>query len=207
MANIPALTEALENFEVLVLPGWRSSGPTHWQSRWEALFPAFQRVEQKDWLQPKRADWIRALDAAVDAAEKPVILIAHSLGCATVAHWAAQRDTAKVAAALLVAPADVERSTVASSLRGFAPLPSRRLPFPSLLVGSDNDPCCAAWRAVELADNWGAEFQLVPGSGHINADSNLGDWHGGLDLLAGLLPRDYAFSERSYSGLRFVWAA
>jgi len=176
-----------------VLPGWHSSGAAHWQSHWERLFPAFKRVQQQNWQQPRRKDWVATLEQAVDAAQKPVILIAHSLGCATVAQWAARFDIAKIAAALLVAPADVERATVASSLRGFGPLPRTPLGFPTLLAGSDNDPCCSAWRAAELAYLWGADFRLFSGLGHINADSGLGDWEPGLELLAELTRRVYAF--------------
>ncbi|WP_257011042.1 alpha/beta hydrolase, partial [Pseudomonas aeruginosa] len=44
------------------------------------------------------------------------------------------RDTA-----LLVAPADVERESCAEALRNFAPISREPLPFPSVLVGSDND--------------------------------------------------------------------
>jgi predicted alpha/beta hydrolase family esterase len=184
--NTSGLAASLQDYEVLVLPGWRNSGPTHWQSHWERLFPEFRRVEQRDWVQPKRGEWVAALDAAVTAARKPVLILAHSLGCVTVAHWAALHDSSKVAAVLLVAPADVERATVASSLRSFAPIPRLPLPFPSLLVASDNDPCCQAWRASELAADWQSGFRLLSGLGHINADSQLGDWDTGLELLEAL---------------------
>ena len=40
---------------VLTLPGWQSSGPAHWQSRWEALH-GYVRVEQHDWMRPLRGD-------------------------------------------------------------------------------------------------------------------------------------------------------
>ena len=188
------LRETLNDFDVLVVPGWRGSGSDHWQTRWETHFPQFRRVEQRDWIQPRRQDWVATLKQYIDATEKPVILIAHSLGCATVAHWATQfaaenpSTTSKIAGALLVAPADVERATVASSLRSFAPLPRKLLPFRSVLVASDNDPCCTAWRAAELADVWGSGFRLLPGLGHINADSHIGDWLEGLDFLANSLP-------------------
>ena len=193
MSRIESLSAALQDYEVLVLAGWRNSGPAHWQSRWEQLFPAFQRVQQQDWLQPRCKDWVSALEQAVDAAQKPVLLIAHSLGCVTLAQWAARFDTVKVAGALLVAPADVERTNVAPALRNFSPLPRRPFGFPALLVASDNDPCCSAWRAAELAEAWGAEFRLMAGLGHINADSGLGDWEAGLDLLAALPLQEYAF--------------
>ena len=101
-----------ERYHVLVVPGWQNSGPEHWQSRWQDAHPAWQRVQQADWLTPSRADWVATLDAAVRAADRPVLLVAHSLGCATTAHWAAQHpdSAARVAAAWLVAPADTERA-------------------------------------------------------------------------------------------------
>lgn len=188
MTTISTLAESLKDYDVLVLPGWRNSGPAHWQTRWELLFPRFRRVQQQNWMRPRVCDWVQALEQAVSITTRPVILIAHSLGCVTVAHWAAQFDTTKIAGALLVAPADVERSTIFPGLRNFGPLPLRPLPFHALLVGSDNDPCCAAWRAAQLAENWGAAFRVLSGAGHINADSGLGDWPEGLGLLQTLLP-------------------
>lgn len=35
--------------EVLILPGYLSSGPAHWQSLWEHENPGYRRVEQRDW--------------------------------------------------------------------------------------------------------------------------------------------------------------
>ncbi len=49
------------SLRVLTLPGWQGSGPAHWQSRWEILH-GFQRVEQHDWWQPRRGDWMARLD-------------------------------------------------------------------------------------------------------------------------------------------------
>ncbi|MDP2227095.1 MAG: alpha/beta hydrolase [Moraxellaceae bacterium] len=176
------LDARLEPYDVLILPGWKNSGDDHWQSRWEARFPSFNRVHQQSWDNPVRIDWVAALDEAVSRCTKPVILIAHSLGCITVAHWAS-RHRHRIAGALLVAPADVERRTVAPVLKRFAPIPLAPLPFPALVIGSDNDPCCTVWRASELAEKWGAECHIAFGAGHINAHSNLGDWEEGLILL------------------------
>lgn len=190
------LQDRLEGYDVLVLPGWKNSGPAHWQSHWEDRFPEWQRVQQHNWVHPDRDEWVATLDRYLALATRPVVLLAHSLGCVTVAHWAAlARQPEKVAAAFLVAPADVERSTVATSLRRFAPIPRQPFPFPSLLVGSDNDPACQAWRACELAQGWGSRFHLLAGVGHINADSGLGDWDAGLGLLSewlqGVLPTEH----------------
>jgi predicted alpha/beta hydrolase family esterase len=88
-------------------------------------------VEQADWLTPRREDWVAALAEAIAADSTPVILIAHSLGCITVAHWAATAPVQflrQVRGALLVAPADVERPACAPALRNFAPIPGDLLP-------------------------------------------------------------------------------
>ena len=42
---------------VLILPGLYNSGLMHWQSRWEALYPEMQRVNQYDWETPSFDDW------------------------------------------------------------------------------------------------------------------------------------------------------
>lgn len=200
------LEQKLENHDILVLPGWKNSGPGHWQTFWEDRFPGWRRVQQDNWLYPRRRDWVQALDEAIAASPRPVVLVAHSLGCITVAHWALRPKSQRIAAALLVAPADVERSTVASSLKDFAPIPRQALPFPTLVVASDNDHACAAWRAAELAEGWQAEFRLLHGAGHINADSGLGAWDDGLRLLDAWLGRSLP-APQSKPFARFRWVA
>ena len=49
---------------VLILPGWQNSGPEHWQSRWEALH-GYRRVDQHDWMTPRRGDWIARLEDVI----------------------------------------------------------------------------------------------------------------------------------------------
>ncbi|WP_405014515.1 RBBP9/YdeN family alpha/beta hydrolase [Kitasatospora sp. NBC_01539] len=171
----------------LVLPGYQNSGPAHWQSRWEAADPAFVRVRQDDWDHPDLDAWTTALDKAVDAAGRPVVLVAHSLGCIVVAHWAAGRDTAAgVLGALLVAPADVDTADV-PDLFGFRPVPLQPLPFPSTVVASSDDPWCAPARAAVFAEAWGSRLVDLGAYGHVNADSGLGDWPEGRRLLAGVV--------------------
>ncbi|MDH6129908.1 putative alpha/beta hydrolase family esterase [Kitasatospora sp. GP82] len=115
----------------------------------------------------------------------PIVLVAHSLGCVTVAHWAAAR-TRTVHAALLVAPADIETAEV-PELVTFRPIPLRPLPFPSLLVSSSDDPWCSADRARRFADGWDSAFVDLGAYGHINSDSGLGAWPQGRELLTRLL--------------------
>ena len=81
--------------QVLVLPGWQSSGPDHWQSRWEAEH-GYERVQQHDWMRPLRGDWVARLEdvllersaASVRPGGPAFVLAAHSLGCSLVAAWA-----------------------------------------------------------------------------------------------------------------------
>src|SRR5262249_52621155 len=75
---------------VLILPGLGNSGPEHWQTHGERQNPNFTRVEQRDWDKPDREDWIATLDKAIGAQPTPPLLVAHSLSCALVAHWAAR---------------------------------------------------------------------------------------------------------------------
>lgn len=77
---------------VLILPGLGSSGPEHWQTHWERTNPGCVRVAQRDWDNPDRDDWIATLDRAVALQAAPQRLVAHSLACALVAHWAARHQ-------------------------------------------------------------------------------------------------------------------
>ena len=40
---------------VVIVPGWRNSGPGHWQTLWAQRLPVARRVEQDDWAKPARA--------------------------------------------------------------------------------------------------------------------------------------------------------
>src|SRR5438034_7658261 len=92
---------------VLVLPGLGSSGPDHWQTLWEERY-GYERVVQDDWDRPSLAAWVDRLDESIGRAPGPVVLVAHSLGCAALAHWATRAPTGNVVGALAVAPADVD---------------------------------------------------------------------------------------------------
>jgi len=168
---------------VLSLPGWQSSGPAHWQTRWEALY-GFRRVEQHDWFIPRRGDWLARLEEVVTDTPGPLLLVAHSLGCALVAAWARYtRHAGRVRGALLVAPPDTTQPPLAAALPGWAPLERQALPFPSVLVASRDDPFCSWPRAQSLAQAWGSTCVDAGARGHLNADSGLGDWPEGLALL------------------------
>lgn len=189
-----------ESIRYLIVPGWQGSPDEHWQSHWQRSLPNSQRVEQADWLNPDREAWVNQLNRAIAAQATPVVLIAHSLGCVTVAHWAANAPVEllrRVHGALLVAPADVERAACPEPLKGFAPIPRELLPFPTQLVGSDNDAAASAARAIELARDWGAETAILSGVGHINVKSGHQRWERGFSYLYRLQNRIEQHARRS----------
>ena len=181
-----------QTIRYLIVPGWQGSADEHWQSHWQRSLPNSARVEQADWLKPKREDWVAELQRSIASDPRPTILIAHSLGCITVAHWAAQapvESLRRVRAALLVAPADVERANCPPALQNFAPIPQHSLPFPSQLVGSDNDTAASAARAIEMARDWGSDVAILSGAGHINVKSGHQRWEQGFAYLYRLQSR------------------
>lgn len=170
---------------VLLLPGIGNSGPEHWQSRWEACEPAFLRVEMPNWDEPQLDGWLDALDRAVKAEPSLPVVVAHSLGCLALAHWASRGG--RLHAALLVAVPDPDGPEFPAVAHSFGPVPRERLPFRSRVVASHDDPYGSFSFAQGCAAAWGSELTDVGQAGHINATSGLGDWPAGRALLAGLL--------------------
>lgn len=167
---------------VITLPGIGGSGPTHWQSAWEAKNPAIVRFQPARWDHPDLDDWLAALDRAVAAAPAPPLLVAHSLACLLVAHWAA-RGGRTVRGAFLVSVPDPRSPAFPAEARAFDDVPGGRLPFPALVVASTDDPFGTIGYTKARAEQWGAGHVAVGAHGHLNAASELGDWAEGAALL------------------------
>jgi len=168
---------------VLIVPGIDDSGPSHWQTAWQGRLPRTARVAQRDWAQPLLGDWVEGLDLALRPLAAPVVLAAHSLGCLTVAAWSAAHPQGPVAAAFLVAPPDPACAPFPPHARGFSPIPRAPLPFPSMVVASEDDPFASPTYSLACARAWGSAFHQAGRLGHINAASNLGAWEQGLGLF------------------------
>jgi predicted alpha/beta hydrolase family esterase len=100
-----------------------------------------------------------------------------------VAHWALCGSPLKVAGAFLVAPSDVEASSYPIDPNGFAPVPMARLPFPSIVVASTDDPYASIERSRAFAEAWGSRLVIIGDAGHINADTGFGEWPEGEAML------------------------
>ena len=170
----------------LTVPGVTNSSEGHWQSIWECEFPAkFRRIEQTEWDAPNVEDWIEKIESEVQAhGADNVVLVAHSLGSAAVAHWSKKYRTT-IRGALLVAPSDCETEKYRFSFdsKGFDPVPLEKLTFRSVVVASTNDEWITFDRAKQFADAWGSEFVSVGDKGHINGSSGYGEWNEGLEIL------------------------
>jgi len=175
--------------DILIVPGYGGSGPDHWQTRWENKLSTARRVEQDDWEQPKRHDWVGRLVAASAAATRPAVLIAHSLGVLTVVH-AAPLLSKTVIGAFLVAPPDEPGLAIFPDIdQAFAPIPRDPLPFPAILVASEDDPYCDLATAEDFGFAWGAAYANAGAAGHINTESGHGPWPEGLLRFAGFISR------------------
>lgn len=173
---------------VVIIPGFNGSGPDQWQTYWQSARSVCTRVEQANWHDPDPATWCAVLDATIAAAPGHIVLVAHSLGCVTVAHWAPGATALdRIAGALLIAPCDVDRPGLPDAIARFAPMPRRGLPFRSTVVASSNDAYATLPRARQFAADWGSAFVDAGAIGHINAASGLGDWPFGQVLLDALI--------------------
>jgi predicted alpha/beta hydrolase family esterase len=170
---------------MIIIPGINGSDEVHWQTLWQQAerYHAV-RIEPASWADPELEDWLAALDRCFARCKEPPVLLAHSMGCLLVAFWA-QRNPGRdcVRGAFLVAPPSPQSPAFPPHVPSFRNVPQSPLPFPSLVVASTNDPFATVDAAQTFALRWGAGFINVGALGHLNSDSNLGEWTEGRHLL------------------------
>ncbi len=183
----------LKDATILMVPGYTNSPEDHWQSRWQRKLKSAERVEQDDWHKPVVEEWVASFLQSIRLTHKPVIIVAHSLGCQVVVQGAMQFDDLlrqKVRGAFLVAPPDVENSSIKPKhLMTFGPYPRDPMPFPSIVVASENDPFCNIQAADDMAASWGSLFINAGEQGHINHKSGHGPWPEGLMVFSKFLSK------------------
>ena len=174
---------------VLIVPGLRDHVAQHWQTLLEARLrsegaplASVPPMGREDLDCGAR---VAAIEQVASAVEGPMLIVAHSGGCVMVAHWASQspHTARRVQGALLAAPPDFDRPlpegypTLAQlDAGGWLPVPRARLPFPSIVAGSRNDPLAAYERVTELARDWGGRLVDLGAVGHLNPASGYGPW-------------------------------
>ncbi|KWH29926.1 RBBP9/YdeN family alpha/beta hydrolase [Burkholderia stagnalis] len=178
---------------ILIVPGLRDHVEDHWQTHLERRLPNARSVAPLERDKLSRAARVAALDAALAAIDGPVVLVAHSAGVMIAVHWARQATRA-IQGALLATPADLDEpmpdgypTMEALDAHGWTPVPTQRLPFPSLVAASRNDPLARFERVEALAAGWGSRFVDLGEVGHLNPASGYGEWPGAAALIAELL--------------------
>lgn len=165
---------------LLIVPGLHDSGPAHWQTWLHGLHPAALRVRQDDWSTPDLPRWADRIGETLADTAGPVLAVAHSFGCLALAQLLGRGET-RIAAALLVAPADPARFGLQQGVHA-EPLPAR-----CTLVASNTDPWMAASEALRWARCWDARYLNLGDAGHINAEAGFGP----LPLAAQWVRRAY----------------
>lgn len=167
---------------VLLIPGINNSGPAHWQSIWEARHPMVQRVVQRDWDHPNCDEWVAVLDEAVQIANEPPIIVAHSLGCLVAARWAA-RSNQPAHALLLVAVPNPDGPAFPHEATGFSPVTGKLSGRRLTMISSTDDPYSTSAFTLQRAAEWHAEHIALTSRGHINAASGLDEWAEGWSIV------------------------
>jgi len=191
---------------VLVVPGLRDAVAQHWQTLLEARLRAAGRPVASV-LPMGREDLncaarVAEIERAAQSIEGPVVVVAHSGGCIMVAHWAMQTRRS-VHGALLAAPPDFETpmpdgypTVAALRAGGWLPVPRERLPFPSIVAASRDDPLTSYQRAAALADDWGGRLVDLGNVGHLNPASGYGEWPLADEFIRELSARTMPVAER-----------
>ena len=183
---------------VLIVPGLRDHSAEHWQTLLAAKLAKTRNVRTVPLLGRKHlscGERVRLIQFELEAIDGPVILVAHSGGAIMLAHWAQWYERAHIAGALLAAPADLETpmpdgypAVETLRMQGWLPIPRSRLPFPSIVAASTNDPLASLPRVEQLAHDWGSACVHVGAVGHLNPASGFGEWPEAEALIAQLDP-------------------
>ena len=181
---------------ILLVPGLRDRVDNHWQPLLGMKLIWSQPVRSVPPAGRENLDCaarVQAIQSALESIEGPVVVVAHSAGVVMLAHWAQQHRRADIAGALLATPADLETpmpegypTLAALQKNGWLPVPRKRLPFPSIVAASSNDPLASPARVEQLALDWGSELVQLGEVGHLNPASGFGEWPQAVELIAQL---------------------
>lgn len=173
-----------DKYNYINVPGLGGSSDQNWQTLWARLDSKIINLVQDNWDKPTLEAWTnRLIDTVNDFSDKPVILIAHSMAGPTILHAAAMGKLDNIAGAFMVAFADLERKDFPAKVDSFIPMPRIKLPFPSMMVVSENDEYCSIEKSTRMARIMGSKLINIGKKGHIDSNSNLGTWEVGQNLL------------------------
>ena len=174
---------------IVIVPGLRDHVPDHWQTLLGEQLPGSVTVPRMAMNKLSCAAWVHQIDRTLAAVDGPVILVAHSGGVMMVVHWATQHRR-PIHGALLATPADLESPLpegypTLETLQqgGWLPVPRERLPFPSIVTASTNDPLARYGRVARYARDWGGRLVNIGTVGHLNPAAGFGEWPQALEFI------------------------
>ena len=176
----------------VIVPGLRDHVAEHWQTLLETKLSKVRNVVS---VPPLRVDGlncaarVEAIQQTLKTVQGPVIFVAHSGGVVMLLHWA-QKYQCDVKGAVLATPPDFETPLPAGyptletlTNNGWLPVPMRRLPFPSVVVASTNDPLASFASVETMAKQWGSKLINAGEVGHLNPAAGYGEWPRADELI------------------------
>jgi len=165
--------------KVLLLHGWGGSDFPHWQS-WLAgeiakEYGCVNFLKFSNFDAPKLDVWMQELQYALDDF-KPDIVICHSLANTLWFHLCHKKSIKKIEKLYLIAPPSL--TCKVEELEEFFPLtpPLNLYAKEAMLITSTNDPYLRVVEAKNLQQSLHVTMKVLENAGHINADSDYGEW-------------------------------
>lgn len=179
--------------KTLIVSGYaddRSLDSPYWQRWMETQLDNAMRIEYAHPQTLSLSAYADRLLQVLNRANEPIWIIAHSIGCiATI--LAGLSHSSKVAGTILVAPtiAPYSPPNQPDAIRADTidinvdeTILNCSLPFPSVVIASENDPRTKLMTAAYWAHAWGSHFISIGRAGHIDEHSGYGPWPWGLAL-------------------------
>ena len=166
--------------KVLLLHGWGGSNYPHWQS-WLAgevakEYGCVYFLKFSDFDTPKYAVWMQELKTALKEF-KPDIVLCHSLANTLWFHYCLHNKLEqKLQKLYLVAPPSLDCTIEELSEFFPAKLPTTLNAANALLITSTNDPYLTQDEAQNLQKKLAVKMEVLENAGHINANSDFGEW-------------------------------
>lgn len=176
----------MKNNKVLILHGWGGSDFPHWQS-WLAgeiakdygrvYFPLLDNPHF-----PTKNRWMEQVKEILTEF-KPDIVICHSMANSLWFHLCEEGEMEPVKRLLLVSPPrnDLDLNTIKTFYP--APVPKKLFAKEVMLVTSTDDPYLTQEEAKEMQISLSVPMKVIENGGHLNADSNYGEWPWALEWV------------------------
>ncbi len=165
--------------KTLILHGWGGSDFPHWQS-WlageiakdygEVYFPLLDNPHF-----PTKKRWMEQVKTILDEFQ-PEVVICHSMANSLWFHLCEAGDMRTVQRLLMVCPPrnDLELQTIKTFFP--APIPAKLYAKEVMLITSTNDPYLNEEEAKQMQIALSVPMKVIENGGHMNADSNHGEW-------------------------------